>query len=455
MQQKGTRMRGSNCARTNRLPTLLGAVVFGGAAVECGLLRSSAALAAPGDHIGTETVQIVPSLTLTTQQRTNVFLQEGTIGGGDEAIAGTNLRIQPYLNMKAETPDIKFGFKGGYGARVYFQEEVSNLNRFRDFDLGANLDLLRQSVVGLKVSDRFQINGFESEADKADDPYIQILSNDLAGRIAVRPGSSLEVDAGGNLNIDNYSGPDTGDSSFIRTGQNDRLGYGPAIDLKWRFLPKTAVVANWEMEWFSWSSNVVAPTGSVSEGALGIPDGRLMRTEAGIRGRFTEKLVLGLTAGYGTAIYDEASVTGAEGGDTVEGDFATDLKGLGGILVGADASYSLLESQTFNVGYRKDFQDVFFTNYVAYNRVSAGYSGTFADRYKTDLSLNYRFENYDGEVDRSDHRIITSANFTYVATKYLDVSLGGGWRRRASADRLHPDVEFDDFSAQLAVRLTY
>jgi len=413
-------------------------------------LASPAAVADPGDHIGNDQVELIPSLTLTTQQRSNVFLQEGLVGGGEDVTAGTNLRIQPHLSFKAESADVLFNSSVGYTARKYFQADITNLDRYRDFDIRGSTYLLRQSVVGLKLHDRFTINGFESEADKADDPYIQVLSNDLGGRLAIRPGTSLEIDAGGNLFIDSYSGPDTGDTSFVRTGQNDRLAYGPAIDLKWRFLPKTAIVANWEMEWFTWENNVVAPTGSTSEGTLGIPNGRIMRGETGIRGRFTEKLVLGLTAGYGTAIYDETSVDGADGED-----FAADLKGLQGLLVGTDISYSLTESQNFSLGYRKDFQDVFFTNYVAYNRFSAAYSGTFADRYKLDLSGNYRFENYDGEVDRSDHRIITSAGFTYVATKYLDVSLGGGWRRRASADQLNPDIEFDDFNASLALRLTY
>ncbi|MFT4979145.1 MAG: hypothetical protein ACI8S6_005055 [Myxococcota bacterium] len=411
------------------------------------LASTRPALAEPGDHIGNDNVELIPSLALTTQQRSNVFLQEGAVGGGEETTPGTNLRIQPSLTLKAESADVLFGFSGGYTARKYFQSEITNLDRYRDFDLRGNLYLLR------KLSDRFQINGFESEADKADNPYIQVLSNDLGGRLAVRPGTSLDLDLGGDLSITNYSGPGDVDSSFVRTGQNDRLGYGPAIDLKWRFLPKTAIVGSWSTEWFTWSNNVIEPTGT--DAALGIPNGREMRFEGGLRGRFTEKLVLGLTAGYGTAIYDETSVTDAPGGDQATGDFTTDVKGLPGLILGADASYSLTESQTFAVGYRKDFQDVFFTNFVAYNRFSASYSGTFAARYRVELSGNYRYEDYDGVVDRNDHRIITSGGLTYIATKYLDVSLGGGWRRRASADRLNPDIEFDDLDVRLGVRFTY
>lgn len=408
---------------------------------------SSSAHAQAGDHIGNENFELAPSLTMTTQQRTNVYLQEGVIGGGEEVVAGTNLRIQPYLSLKAQSADVLFSSSVGYTARKYFQAEIVNLDRYRDFDVKGTLDLLRRSVVGLNIDNRFQINGFESEAAKADDPYIQILSNDLSARLALRPGTSLEVEAGADVSIDNYSGPES-NSDFVRTGQNDRLGFGPVVDVKWRFLPKTAVVGRAEWESFTWANNVVEASGS--DEAIAIPNGQIIRAETGLRGRFTERMVLNMTAGYGMALYDETS-SGAAAGDSS----AVDLKGLQGVLLGMNINYSPVDTQNFVLGYRRDFQDVFFTNYVAYNGLNASYTGVFADRYTVDLSGSYRLENYDGEVDRTDHRIVTNGTLSFAATRYLDLSVGGGWRRRASADQLNPDVEFDDMDVRVSMRLSY
>ncbi len=427
-----------------------------------GLFLSQAAAAEPGDHIGTETVQLVPSVQLLGHHRTNVYLQEGTIGGGEAATPGTALTLHPALTLKADGSDVLFELGAGYTAKKYLQADVTNLDRFKDFDIKTNLVLLRNAVVGLKVQDQFHLNGFESEADKADDPYVQILRNNGSGQLTVRPGPSLELDLGGNFSYTDY---DT-----VRTSSdNTRVGYGPAADVKWKFLPKTALVGKWEMEWFNWDNNFIVPEGdtvSSDYGSyLGVPDGRILRLEGGIRGRFTERLVLGLVAGYGSAIYDEQSVIddgSTEGGsastelDAATQGFDSDLKGFpDGLLAGVDVSYSPLESQSIMFGYRKDFQDVFFTNYVAYNRVNLGYEGLFAERYGVGANLSYRYENYAGEVDRNDHRIVTSTNFRYVATKYLDVNAGVAWRRRASADQSHPDIEFDDVDFSFGATFTY
>ena len=432
-----------------------------------GLSGLGVAHAGPGDHIGTDEVELVPSVELYTQHRTNVYLQEGEFGGGEAVTPGTAIRLHPYLTLKADTQEVLLRMNAGYTARKYLQEEVINLDRYRDFDINANLTLLRTAVVGLKVRDNFSLNGYESEASSADNPYIQILVNDAAGRLTVRPGSSLELDVGGNITVDDYQAPVANDTTFVRSGQNSRTGYGPAAEIKWKFLPKTAVVGSWSMEWFQWANNVYTPSGSNTDGSfgsyLGRPDGRTYRFEGGIRGRFTERLVLGLTAGYGATEYDEQSVldelealTGEPSGelDSTQG-FGADLKGLPGLLIGAEVAYSPLESQTITLGYRKDFQDVFFTNYVAYNRLTAAYNGTFADRYGVQLAMNYRLEDYDGEVDRTDHRIVTRGALAYNATKYLSVNLGGGWKRRASADGQNPDIEFDDVDVQLGVTFTY
>lgn len=428
-------------------------------------LLSGAAYAAPGDHIGTDSLEVIPSVTLSTIHRTNVFLEEGTVGGGDPVIPGTSVWLQPHIRMKSESQAVLFRLTAGYTAKKYIQEATTNLDRFQDFDLGVNLHLLRNSIVGLKLNNNFDLNGFESEAVKADNPYIQVIRNTARGRISVRPGASFELDLGGDLRTSNFQTP-IPNNGPIRSGQNNRIGYGPAVDFKWRFLPKTAVVANWQMEWFQWGDNIVAPSGAVNNNQeygsfLGIPNGRLMRLEAGLRGRFTERLVLGVTVGYGTAIYDEQSVLDEGQSEGVsdfelnlnEG-FGTDLTGFERLLANVEASYEPVESQKIKIGYRKDFQDVFFTNYVAFNQVGVTYDGLFADRYGANLNFSYRFENYNGEVARNDSRIVGNAEFRYVATKYLDVLAGTGWRRRASASGI-PDIEFDDFSFTVGARFTY
>ncbi|MEL6345725.1 MAG: hypothetical protein AAFV53_21630 [Myxococcota bacterium] len=427
-------------------------------------MSSGVAVAAPGDHIGTDSFEVIPSVSLSTLHRTNVFLVEGEGFGGQAATPGTAIWLQPYVTMRSDTPTFLFKLDAGWTGKKYIQEAATNLDRFQDFDVRGNIHLLRDSVVGLIIRDKFDLNGFESEAIKADNPYIQVIRNTAGARLTVRPGASFELDIGGDLRTQSFQTP-IPNADVVRSGQNSRLGYGPAAEFKWRFLPKTAVVANWQMEWFQWGDNVVAPSGSVNNASygafLGVPDGRLMRIDAGIRGRFTEKLVLGLTAGYGTANYDEQSVLDegeTEGVPDFELDenegFASDLQGLERLLLNAEVGYAIIESQTIKLNYRKDFQDVFFTNYVTFNSVGVGYEGVFAERYGANVDFSYRFENYNGEVTRDDHRLVGTTQFRYIATKYLDVTAGVGWKRRASASN-QPEIEFDDVSFSVGARFTY
>ncbi len=443
-------------------------LIFTGLLMGLGVGARSAA-AEPGDHIGTDTVQLIPSAELSLHRRTNVYLEEGETGGGPPVSPGTALWIQPDVTFKLDGSDVTLQLGAHYAAKKYFQSavgtenstDVANLSRYKDFGLRGNLVLLKNSMVGLKLRNSTTLSGSELEEDDAENPYLDLLRIQNSGRITVRPGSSLDVDLGGDFNYSTYT--------FL-SGDNLRVGYGPAAEAKWKFLPKTAVVGSWSMEWFDWRDNFQGvpdsstSTSDVIGSYLGVPDGRLARLEGGLRGRLTERLVLGLTIGYGTAIYDEQSVLddaatepgGDQELDPVVDGFGIDLKGLpDGLLSTVSAAYSPVESQTFSISYRKDFQDVVFSNYVAFHRVRVGYSGMFADRYGADLSFSYRNENYDGETDRTDHRLIGNAAVRYVATRYLDATAGITWKRRASADQLNPDIEYDDVDFHAGVTFTY
>ena len=44
---------------------------------------TQSANAAPGDHLGTEQTVLIPRIDLATHYRSNVYLEEGEVGGGE------------------------------------------------------------------------------------------------------------------------------------------------------------------------------------------------------------------------------------------------------------------------------------------------------------------------------------------------------------------------------------
>ncbi len=450
------------------------------------LLGSGVAFAAPGDHLGNESTQIIPSIELGLAHRTNVFLIEGEAGGGSPVVGGTALLITPAATLRHKRGGLEANVDFSYEAKKYFQARATNLDRFKTFNLGGNLRYLPDGAkVGFRLGDRFSITGYEAEDENgvARTAYQEHILNDLGAFVMVQPGGPLEVDAGFKLAADRWnvpeefkSAPDERESDLdllsgtTGPGLNSRLGYGPALEGRWRFFPKTAIVLDFNHEWFSWKDNVVDAQGDgISREDVGdllaIPDGRIWRVKSGLRGRITSKLVAGLVVGYGQAIYDEDSVTeagaalGLEGSSELDPEaqgFGVDRKAFGeGLLAEVDAELSPSESQKLQVGYRRDFQDVYFTNYVNYDRVNLGYDVLLADKVGLTPSFLYRFERYKGEVARNDHFIKLGLDGRYLATKYLDIRAAVNWTRRASADQLHPEIEYDDARFQLGARFTY
>jgi hypothetical protein len=450
------------------------------------------AAGAPGDHIRFGNAELVPTLGLGVQFRSNVYLVEGVESGGSPETPGAFFRIQPKLDLTWKAPDLILGAGAGWTGKKYFNPALGNLDRWSDFNLGGRLEAFPGRVVGFKLTEAFSVQGWETEsasvpeaAQGDGDPdvglqwqdadstfnqnaYYTRLNTLTTGRVAIHPGGPLEIDAGGNFARTMYSTPPeswaTSNSYFL----NGRTSYGPNVEAKWRFFPKTAFVAGYEQVWFVWDDNLLdAQGGSGSEDVgerLAVPDGQLLRLTGGVRGRFTEKLVLGLVAGYGRALYDEASVLTDAAGEQVPDEeidptgagFAADLKGFPeGLLVVANVQYTVQEGHTVGATYRRDFQDSMFTNYVAYNSLSFAYDGKLSNGMKLGASQGYRYESYVGEVSRQDHLLDTGITASYPATRFLAVVGRGGWTRRANADGANPQVEYDDWSAYLGVDLSY
>lgn len=445
--------------KLNRPMTALMCLAFPG-----GMLGGwgSTAWAEAGDHIRLGQAEVIPSVGLRAVRRSNVYLAEGktTVGGiavGAEEQSGTALRLHPALTIALDTDDTTLNFNVDYQAVKFIEEEHQNLDRYKDIELGLVLNTLKDSVVGLKLSERFHITGRETEADYASSAYINHLMNSTSGRIAIRPGSSLELDLGGNYTFDKYD--ISGETSSAGSpALNSRTAYGPVVDLKWAFFPKTAIVASYSHSWFTWENNLVDTKGdgiTVAEfgETLGIPNGSDWRATLGLRGRLTEKLVIGLIAGYGEMDYDEASVPASA---VPSERFDKDLSGFpNGLISIVELGYKATEAQSVTIGYRKAFQDVYFSNFVDFHNAFLRYEGLFADRVGAKAQVGYRFEQYVGEVSRDDHLINLGLDMSYKATKFLDLGAGVKWQQRGSADGLHSEVEYDDLTISLGLTATY
>ncbi len=419
------------------------------------LAAASAALAEPGDHLRAGDVVIVPKIDLGTEYRSNVYRTEA---GG---ISSGNLRISPGVTASASTDDTDFSAGFDWELRKFLfvadgalqddlrAQRISGLDRYNDFALTTALDLTKRSQVGLRLSDRLANRNWTSDAEFAVVPFTSQLRNELVGSVRINPGPALEFSPGGEWDFDNYQRPgDRGERSL-----NQRHTYGPTLQAKWGFLPRTALVVNGNWMFYRWQNTVLGSAGEFGN-QIALPNSQAIKVNTGIDGRFTEKLALQAFIGYGTAIYDEDSVPTTENLAAL----SDDVTGLEGLLATVNVRYDITEpaegsttGSRVTVGYERDFRDSFFTNYVALNQWHAQLDGRLAD-FEPTVRYQIRLEDYDGDVSRQDIVNRFNADLGYYLNEWALLKTGFWWQQRASST---DNVEYDDFGVHLLASLTY
>jgi hypothetical protein len=380
---------------------------------------TQSAIAKPGEHIKAGNALLKPSLSVGMEYRTNV-LQSPTDPQG-----GPNLFIQPGFDVESKTADTHFTLTSLYTLRKYFQSELVRADRYTDLDIGARLNLMRTSVVGFRLNERAAIrndNNLQSLHTR--------MHNGLGAEMAIRPGPVLEMRVGGLWNYDRFLVPPAGpnqDSSLNSDLLSQRNTVGPTFEAEWRFFPRTALVLDSSYLFYIWNNN---------ESTVSNTNSKHGRIRVGLRGRLTERLVVSALLGYGGGKYSDDVKVG----------------GLKGLLGEAQIKYAFNKNQNMAFGYQKYFDDIYFTSFVAYNRLYLKYQGQFTPRFGMDVSTMANFEEYDGPVDRSDVFIETRLNTVINANDWISVTVGAWWRHRTSSDRL---VAFDDISAQAYVSFKY
>lgn len=417
------------------------------------------ARAEPGDHIRTGDAEITPSLMVGSEYRTNVYLEQGLEAGGATAVnPGFSLLVVPRIEIVLANPDMTLDLDAYYELQKYLTSGLSNLDRFNDFGFGGEFIVLPDALLGVRLNERLTHEGMEDEAVYSDHAYTQHLENESTGLLSVHPGGALQLDGGGSFLYDDYDVPNPANPSES-FDLNERIGYGPTFNGQWKFLPKTAIVANFLYRWFDWQNNTLDATGDEGEATdagdvIAVPDFTEWRAETGIRGRFTDRLVLELLLGYGQMIYDEDSSDA--GGDFAEGDIGADLTSFGdGLTTTVGVNYTPEENHQLSVGYQKSFEDSYFTNYMTYHLGYFRYRGVFAQRWSAQTELSYRYESFVGEITRQDNVIGAKLDGAYQLSDFAKLGAGVEWIERSSADGDHPEIEYDDFIVNISATFTY
>jgi hypothetical protein len=413
---------------------------IGVSAVLFGILPN--ANAATTDYLGTGGIQVKPSLSIGGEYRSNLYLDEGEIGGGPPEVSGTSILINPILLLESTGSSANLKMGVGYGARTFMDDELTNLNSFNDGRFTFNANVLPKSKVSLNLSETFISNNRPVNHQNAESALLRVYDNTTRAALAFGPSSVLKLSLGGSYGFKQINGVKNVDGE--RDIINQKNVYGGTWNLTWSFLPKTNLFIDGAYLTNDWSNDTIAT--DLSD--VTINDSGSWYTVAGINGQITSKTLVRLTAGYGGAKYGEDG-GGEDGSNDASVDSLTD-----GLHTSVGLTFYPSSNQRVILTYQRAFEDVYFTNYSIYNQIEAGYSLDVFDRVNLYTNTNVRQDNYDGPVDRNDVRIGAGVGTTIRIQKFMGLSAGSNWKRLVSQDGLS-EIEYDDLSINLALKFGY
>lgn len=414
-------------------------------------LAAAPAAADPGDHIklGNAT-ELAPDVDLGFQYRSNIT----QANAGTERVGGLALTVAPGAQLTYETPDTFVQLTGDYRLIKYFTQRLSRADQFNDFDINFNGQFLRASPVGFYLRERPVL--VNNNADQfGNTPFHTRFRNEAAAGLNIRPGAILELNVGGAFEYDNIQVPPGSAGVGDVRALNSRLGGGVDWDVRYLFLPRTAIVVEGNYRYYDWQKNWIE--GNNNPG-VAVPDNQQFRLLAGLRGRVTDRVVVVAQLGYGASPYSEQSVTDrCTGGVNCDptnpaNPFGSDLKGLQRLLVTLQAQYELDEGRIVSFQYRKDFDDVFFTNYMAYNVITGSFQTPIGTRMRALTSVSVRQESYVGEVTRDDVFFNLRGDLTYRFQDWASVTGAMIYQQRISNVST---AEYFDLQPRVFATFTY
>ncbi len=168
--------------------------------------------------------------------------------------------------------------------------------------------------------------------------------------------------------------------------------------MRWRFLPKTALV--WEGGVTPLSYN------EPGRGTTGLFSSTPVRTRFGLNGLISERIQVLLLAGYQATFFE-----GGDNADTVIGQ--------------AELRWIINPTSNLRGGFQRDIQNSFFGNFAVRNRGYMAYQHTFGGRFLLSLDGSVGLYEFGYLSDRNGVRTTTGSGFDPTSGRFSAVRIEG------------------------------
>lgn len=393
------------------------------------------AQAAPGDGLRAGNLRLSPGLRLGTAFDSNVYYLANDESARQPG-APTAL-IEPRLQLSTIDPvDVQWSFDGAVGWTHYLSDDR---NLVGQSGLATNLAgavvINPEGLVSLRIGESF-VRTNETPDD---------VSDVALNRIVNRAGLRLGLHPTGRV-LESYLSYD-----FMLMRHNifpdvDRNGHELLWRASWKFLPRTALLAQADWRMIGYNEALRRPSRGTATEQNVFPnvDSAPLRLYGGLSGLITNRLGLRLLGGYGIGFYDDGE----------------DFSGLVTQLEGSYAFGPSGRDQKLRLGYERNFQDSIISNFSAFHRFSGGYEHKLSQgRVRLGLASNLTLRDYselpvtqvtldDSVVNLpenvSDLLLGINANLGLDLAPWWKADLGYSYSSNFTEDRIDISGPFED-----------
>lgn len=375
------------------------------------LAFGSVAFAEPGDALHSdEGWKLSPSLRLAATYNSNVYRASSDETASTVADAPI-LGIEPAIAIQSPRERMfLLDLDAGLSWDQYFSVDDST-----SFDVGdqsglnafgnLNATINPEGALSLRIDENISRQN-EPSPYTSGESY-NWFTNDLGGVVGIRPGAGvLSFDLGYHWKIYAF------DNEALESLDRDVHRFD--LDINWKFLPKTSLVAMADYRLVRWNQQTRLATrddGSFPE--LRNNDNNPLRVQGGLTGLLTERVSVQALAGYGASMHDQGE----------------SFSGVIGSLALAYAFGRLDLNNRLGVGYRRDFGEASVGNFFTSHQVYAGYEQNVLDK-RLSFNLGGRFEYRDYSTtgstfgtDLDDQLLVGNAGVGVNATDWLNFGL--------------------------------
>ncbi|MCK6526705.1 outer membrane beta-barrel protein [Myxococcota bacterium] len=402
-----------------------------------------------------------PGISLTTIYDSNVYRSDSTKEWDFIQV------VAPRLRFVYPGADNYFLVGAQYHLRKYFglgtgeDDEIGHrdLDTYDNFGVDLRVDGNRRGKVSptfnLLVRNRAQVlDSAEWPALADSNMYHFGLGADLGVRI--RPRSAFSITPGLAYELADHRTGTTGTRERWATGHDvtGRLG------VEWRFLPKTALRLDFEVGGLSWSfrptdnaelQQLIVEASQVDPEAarlldLTLYDSQHWRLWFGLQGRFSRKLAVQALFGYANVYFPDDPNTSVP-------ESRAQLTGADGILGRVQVHLRPADTQIFTIGFVRDYEYTYFSNYYISSSPYVRYQGIFGGRVDARASASYSYREIFGDISRTDHQVDALAGVGVRVTSWFEPWLE--YTLLAVPKSTDENVSFATHTAQIRLELGF